>query len=170
MQTSVSATPPIGTEGAIVDTRPYDTVSRLVSDEATASAGFDAGIAVVTNPALDNDDQVRAPDAASLVLEGVAVLDKSAQQRADLATDTDFVKTDGVTVLRKGVIWVRPETAVTKGAPAFFRFSSGAGGSRLGAWRTDADTATAEAAPGCFFATSAGAGELAQLEVNLPAS
>jgi hypothetical protein len=51
-------------------------------------------------------------------------------------------------ILRMGHIYVVVEGTGAEGAPLFMRFTAGAGGSQLGAFRADADTASAVAIPG----------------------
>lgn len=70
-------------------------------------------------------------------------------------------------VLEEGDIYVMPEQAVQYGDPAFCRFAVGAGGSRLGAWRKDADSATAAQPSGrTYFKSDTAAGQLAVLHVE----
>jgi hypothetical protein len=74
--------------------------------------------------------------------------------------EANYVDGDTVPCLQQGHIWVYSETAVTDRAPVYCRIASGAGGSVLGAFRTDADTATAILVPNARFhrdSTAAGA-------------
>ena len=74
---------------------------------------------------------------------------------------------DPMPVMKKGRVWVPVEDAVTADTAAFVRFVA-AGAEQLGAFRSDADGTDAVALPGAKFASDAGAGELALLELNLP--
>jgi hypothetical protein len=63
---------------------------------------------------------------------------------------------------------VRVEEAVLPGDPVFVRFAAGAGGTGLGAFRKSADTGSAAQVPnGAVYMTTASAGSLALVEVNL---
>ena len=70
-------------------------------------------------------------------------------------------------VLRRGRIWVMAESAVTRWTHPFIRFASGAGGTELGSFRADADTASAASCPFCIFLTDAAQGELVLVEISL---
>lgn len=52
-------------------------------------------------------------------------------------------------ILRTGHIYVLAEGTGVEGVTLFTRFAAGGGGSQLGAWRADADTASAVVVPGC---------------------
>lgn len=86
----------------------------------------------------------------------------------DLSND-DGIAVDAMgNVMERGRVFVEVEDAVAAGEPAFARFVAGAGGTQLGAFRSDADTASADAIPGLMYKTSASAGGIAELSVNLP--
>lgn len=70
-------------------------------------------------------------------------------------------------VLRRGRIWVTAESAVTRWTVPFVRYASGAGGTELGSFRADADTATAATFPWALFLTDAAAGQLVLVEISL---
>lgn len=75
-----------------------------------------------------------------------------------------YAAKDSIPYLKKGKIWVRVESGVTRNAGAFARHTGG----NEGQFRHDADTANATAVPTAFYRTSATAGNLALLEINLP--
>ena len=64
------------------------------------------------------------------------------------------------------LVEVEQDVALTD--PVYFRHSVGAGGSQLGAWRKDADTATADLVPNARWSQAASAGGLAVLSLNVP--
>lgn len=66
-------------------------------------------------------------------------------------TTADYVDGEEVPVLSMGGIWVYAEEAIADGDPVYCRIASGAGGSVLGAFRNDADTASCVAIPGAYF-------------------
>lgn len=152
VQTSYDREPAVGLEGQIADTHQVrDEVSRLVQE----ANGIAPGLAVVRV----DDDEVKLPDASGQIFQGVGVLRTASEE--SLYADDEMMP-----VLRQGRILVKVENAVTQGDAAFARFADGAGGTTKGAFRNDGDTSTADAFPG-QFATSAAAGELAVLEVDI---
>ncbi len=93
---------------------------------------------------------------------GVALIDSTAR------SGVGYVATDTVRVLVRGRVWVTTEATVAQSDPAFVRGVAGAGGSVLGLFRADADTASAVAAPNTqYFIGTTGAG-LAVVTVNHP--
>lgn len=71
-------------------------------------------------------------------------------------------------VMRRGRIWVLVEENVTAYDRAFIRFTAGAGGTQLGAFRKSADSASAlDVTKKCQYLTSATAGNLAVLDVDM---
>jgi hypothetical protein len=71
-------------------------------------------------------------------------------------------------VMRKGRMLVKSEDVITKGVHPFVRFVAGAGGTVLGSIRSDADTASAVAAPYLTTITaSSTVGGLCVVEINL---
>ncbi len=77
---------------------------------------------------------------------------------------------DGETasLVRKGRVWVVVEEAVAVGDDVYFRHTAGGGGSELGAFRNDADTASCDQLTQAnWLVGSSGAG-VALLEVNIP--
>lgn len=54
----------------------------------------------------------------------------------------DYVDGESVSVLRRGDLWVYTEEALSEGDDVYVRIASGAGGSVLGAFRNDADSAS----------------------------
>ena len=80
----------------------------------------------------------------------------------------NFAAGETLAVMRKGRIWVITEEAVTPASPVFVRFASGGGGTQLGAFRDDADTATAvDMSAKLKFLTTAAADALVLLQVDL---
>ena len=69
-----------------------------------------------------------------------------------------FVDGETLSLCVGGGIWVYTEEAVTERDPVYVRITSGAGGSTLGAFRNDADTASCVLIPDARFTRSAAAG------------
>lgn len=70
-------------------------------------------------------------------------------------------------VMRRGRIWVLAEGAIARWTHPFVRFASGAGGTELGSFRGNADTATAAECPFVLALTDAEAGALVLVEISL---
>ncbi len=67
------------------------------------------------------------------------------------ATLAHYVDGDTVPVLQEGGIWVYSEETVSDRDPVYVRVAAGAGGSLLGAFRNDDDTASCVIVPGARF-------------------
>ena len=112
-----------------------------------------------------DDDQGRLPRTAADVTGprglGVALQDPAREANAE-----EYRTETAIPVALRGRVLVRVEDAVSAGSKAFVRYASGSGGSKLGAWRSDADSSSAAEHPTAVFRTSASAGGLATLEIN----
>jgi hypothetical protein len=64
-------------------------------------------------------------------------------------------------------IGVLAESAVARWTHPFVRFAAGPGGTELGSFRADADTASAAELTHAIFLTDAGAGDLVLVEIDL---
>lgn len=70
-------------------------------------------------------------------------------------------------VMRRGRIWVLAESDLARWTHPFVRYASGAGGTELGSFRADADTATAAQLTHAIVLTDAVAGQLVLVEIDL---
>jgi hypothetical protein len=70
-------------------------------------------------------------------------------------------------VMRRGRIWVMAEGAIARWTVPYVRYAAGAGGTELGSFRGDEDTATAAPCPWIIALTDAGAGSLVLVEISL---
>jgi len=70
-------------------------------------------------------------------------------------------------VMRRGRVWVMAEGDIARWTHPFIRFAAGAGGSELGSFRGDADTASAAECPFVIALTDADAGSLVFVEISL---
>ena len=148
VQTSVTTTPAIGLPGEPYDIGPRDVVTKI----ATEAIPFGSYVS------FTDDEHCELSDSTGEVTGrqgGIALRDPSH------ASGVAFVAGDPVPVMRKGRCTVAVESAVTAGGSAFVRFS---GTGAQGAFRVDADTSNAVAAPKCtyFF----GGSTLAVVEIN----
>jgi hypothetical protein len=140
--------------------------AHMLSRANGAAAAQPFGI-MVRADAANPEDQFDIFSAASQAPLGVLV-HKHDQENPALAGDLGVDLLEEASVLSKGRIWVRVEEAVAPGDGVFFRHTAGGGGSVIGYFRNDADTATCDQVDAArWIKGSAGAG-LALLELNLP--
>lgn len=138
-------------------------VENCVIESFSNAAILSAGLFVTRDAA---DGACKVPVTTGEVTAsgiGFTIMNPSREPSSDGAT-TDFPALKGVSVIRRGKVWVLTEGAMTYGQAPFVRFAAGGGGSVLGKVRTDADTATAVAAPGWTCLTTLAAAGLAILE------
>lgn len=79
-------------------------------------------------------------------------------------SDGVYAANEPVDILIEGEVWVAFENAITAQQDVFVRYASGAGGTQLGALRTNADTATAAQVTG--LRTNSAGTALVKLEVR----
>lgn len=161
MQTSYSDDPAIGYPGQPADSGYKDDVSRIVDE----TDGIAPGLVVVRG--TDPDTQASLPGSGSTAADVVGVSIRTHHARGTFgSTDTD-VYDDGTSlpVRRIGRVYVTVEDAFTPDDDVFFRIAAGAGGSTLGAVRTDADTASAVAWTSAKFVNSGSAGGIGILQI-----
>ena len=148
---------PVARAGHVADLSNTDIISRLAED----AAGAGAGRLVVAG--TDAENQAVAPTATGDVTGGDALgvvkydaTKEPARTAAALAAGNEFDIEDTLPVVQKGRVWVLCDAGATivANTAAFVRFASGAGGSVLGAFRQNADTATAVALPNAKFVSS----------------
>jgi len=152
--------PVVALPGQLSDSGDHDLISRFVGGASTIAPGL---LAIWF--AGDADNKVRAPTLTGQV-SGANVMGITKYE--ETAPNNPFAVGDGVTLLKRGRIWVNVEEAVTPASPVFVRFAAGTF-AVLGAFRASADTATAVACPGLKFCGSqAVVGGLVELEVNFP--
>lgn len=131
---------------------------------AEASAGIPFGVMVAQDSAAD--DAVSLPNAQNDLLKGV-VMYHQAYCRPQELDDDGLQPATHMSVLRRGRVWVRVEDAVTPSSGVHVRRTAGVG-EQLGAFRGTGDgTDTIEITDFAKFMTSADAGELAVLELDM---
>lgn len=165
-QTTITSIPAVAKEGLLYDAQgsPDGIISGVV-EEAT---GIKPGRLVIR--AAGGDFSGKLPAAAGSF--GTNVLGVSAfshKARSTLTSSDNEVYDDKTTIplVRQRRMWVLVEDAFTPDSAVFVRVAAGGGGTEIGGFRTDADTATAVAWTGARFVTSGGAGELGVLEINI---
>lgn len=127
-------------------------------DSYTAEGAIESGLLVVRG--TDPVKQATLPTGATYLdgrnVAGIALLNE--RKESTLHADGS-----AVAVLRNGRAYVTVQTEVTAGGPVFVRVAAG----NIGVFRHDADTANAVQVTGAVYVTSAGAGEVAEVELNL---
>jgi hypothetical protein len=116
--------------GLIADLRPREIDSKLWEDSTDGIFGI-----FVTRGT--NDNQVLLPTSAADQMLGVVVAQQGAKSLALLATSIVIEEKESLNVMREGNIYVTTEDACVPGDQVFVRYASGAGGTQLGASRTD---------------------------------
>lgn len=151
----------VGTPGQLADNGMTDQISKL----AAAVVPFGTLVCRRATPA-DPVSHCGNPEVTGSVT--ARALGISLKSEMEGSSGVGYAINEGVDILRKGRCYVNVEGVVTDGQDLFVRFASGAGGTQLGAFRADADTATAVALPGLKARqTTTGAG-LCLVEINLP--
>lgn len=158
-QTTYSADPSKAFPG-MVDAGPTDSLSRANGQ----GAEMDFGLAVSPD-AVNGDTQFEEYDGSTVL--GVL---RHEHQLAEAGVSS-VASLAEASVLTKGRVWVKIEETIAVGDPVFVRSAAGGGGSEIGAFRNDADTATAiELTSGARWVQGGTAAEgVALLELNLPA-
>ena len=109
--------------------------------------------------------KVKTPGAATDVTANFAgIVASSHALESSESGDPQYAAKASLPVLRRGVIWVKVEDAVTINGDVYCNWQNGAEGQ----FRSDGDAGNAALVPSAKYRSSAGAGELALVEINLP--
>lgn len=164
-QTSVSVKQTKAFAGMLVDASAC-VVDSFVSEESSAEIPF--GVMVCQGSA-DNGAKLLNTSAAAMaadVMVGVVVHSHAYQKTNELGTSGLKPKAT-LGVLRRGIVWVTVEEAVTPASAVKVRAVAG-GSEQAGAFRDTADsTDCVDISSFARYRTTAGAGELAQLEIDM---
>jgi hypothetical protein len=139
-QTSVPIKPNVGAPGLLYDVSDNVDIITLIAATAIPFGAFvfENADGFCSVPALTGN-----VTAGTASMRGIAAIDhnKYSGEGYDIG--------DAVRVVRRGRIWVLTDAAANLAfnAALFVRFAAGAGGAVLGAFRGDADTATASSPP-----------------------
>lgn len=144
-------------EGQISKASLGNNISMVLKD---GNVGF--GLALVQGT---NDNEAISPTATGGVFRGVTVRNLNVNNN-DTTKTAEYLEDTFVTLRNFGTIVVKTEVAVSKDDAVFFRHTASGANTTIGAFRNDADTATADAITGARFNGSADAGEL--VEIILP--
>lgn len=133
------------------------------------AADIDFGLLVVRD--IMNENKARVPIVATDITTsgnvfGITV-NTHVENNYQLSGSPGYALDSPMSIMRKGRIYVEVEDAVVQGGVVYVRFSA-SGTEKLGAFRSDADTADAAILPNAIFETSAAAGEIAIVSINFP--
>lgn len=161
-QTTYSLEAAVAFEGMLGDAAGGGPTRRSISraNEDSAASFFGRGVTYGTDP----DEQFELPAATAAPLAGITVHKHGTQD----ASDDGIAEGETAELLTSGRIWVQPEDAVTPASDVYWRHTVGAAGLVPGRWRTDADTAKADAVTNARWLTSCAADGFALLELNTP--
>ncbi len=134
-----------------------------VLDSKINALAMPAGIFVAYDAA---DDAVKIPAlAAQVTTTGCGFVKKDVATERQQGQTVDYPAKAGVTVMRRGRMFVTTEDLSTYGGQVFVRITAnGAGKLQLGAVRSDGDGGNAIALPGCRFIRTLAATGLTELE------
>lgn len=133
-------------------------VATTTQQEAPAGAvEFGMGLALDTTD--DRGKRVAIPSATSFIFAGVSVMTHAVANR-ELPGDEAIPPTQPINLLKKGYIYLVCEDGCDPGDPVYLRHTVN-GANTPGHFRTDADTARADAITGARWVTGAAAGGLA---------
>lgn len=138
------------------------TLANTVANVTTQPIPF--GRAVVRG--TTGSSSVELPSSAGQLLEGLVERVHTNVDPIEGYAD-EVAPFQDMSIGYQGQWWVRVEQDVLVTDPVFFRHTAGAGGTQLGAWRKDADTATADQVTNARWVQPASAGGLALLSLNL---
>jgi hypothetical protein len=110
---------------------------------------------------------MQATDITGLAGLGVVLHSHDAEEDDVSPVGVAFGKT--MSILRKGRCYVQVEDAVSKGGKVYVRFTA-SGSYVVGSFRSDTDSGKAAQLPNARYKTSATAGQLAEVELNLPSA
>ena len=143
IQTEYLLDPIRALSGNIERTSVADTDSKI----AEGNIKFGRAVVAGTNAKI----QVKTPVGATPKFLGVAVRDLARENFLDGEERTYYKEKDTLSILRSGYINVEIEAPVSIGDPVFYRHTAGAGGTELGIFRNDDDTATCAEIKGARF-------------------
>lgn len=150
-----------GFDGMLADMGPKEVISRA----AEGAVPFGKFVVLGT----DKDNQAKLPAASGDIVAqkvlGVSLHDHARESQND-GLAAGYLTKESMSILKKGMVYVTAEEAVTPSDTVYVRHTVN-GALTVGSVRKDADTDKAVALAGLRFMSSAGAGELVKLSVDL---
>lgn len=157
----------------------YDVTTTAVAGTGTvtevlAPGGTRVDVGLVVVQAATGDRDARLPTVGDVSADAVGITVKSADSQFNTGDETlTSAHRPGtmLPVLRQGSCWVVTEDAVVANASVFFRITAPTlANEAIGRVRSDADGGDAVQLFGARFLTSAAAGELVKVAINMPAN
>ena len=150
VQDSYTVNHAVGFEGGVVDMSLHNIISKIAEGSDIAP-----GLAVTRGT---GDNQANLPSATGEDFMGITTSTTAGQANGlDVFT---YEENSAMNVLDEGRIYVICEDGCVPGDDVFFRHTTGTG-TVIGAFRTDADTATADQITGATFESTAAVGAIA---------
>ena len=144
-----------------------------VVSEVTAPGGTDIGLGLVVVQGT-GDNEARLPTSGDTATDAVGISVKNTDSEVnagDPVLETTFIPGSIVSAMQEGAAFVFTEDAVVVNAAVFFRITAATlPDEQVGRVRSDVDGGDAVALFGSRFLTSAAAGELVKVSINLPAN
>jgi len=141
--------------------------SHISTNNGEAEVVIQSGLFVTHGT---DDGMLKLPTSSGEVATGLGIAPSRVTQDSRFPSGGTAGSTyqigDTLESISQGKVWVYVEAAVNAGEQAYVRYATGTG-TQKGAFRNDADTATAAAISARFRTSTSGAG-LALLEINLP--
>jgi hypothetical protein len=156
---TVSETLAIATSTTATSVNRYRSVTSVVIPVQTGAGGTGTiGISAVTALTIADFRGVAVRQETKTTNSTAGLYGYPGLTAAQLAVTADYVDGESVPCLYSGGIWCFTEEAVSDGDPVYVRIAAGAGGSALGAFRNDADTASCVLVVGARFTADCAAG------------
>lgn len=165
LTTYANKLPTAAIAGTPADLRPKDVISRR-QGEASANVAF--GVLMMTHATADNDAVLPSTGAITTDKFAGVVLHEHKDVSALTSPDA-YVPGEMMALMRKGVINVFVEDAVTPASVVHVRLATSGSFLTLGAFRATVDPSTASktaTVTGMRFLTTAGISGIAQLEIS----
>lgn len=155
----------VGTTTTVVGTANCTVVAQIGN-----AAAIDFGLFVCQD--LLYEEVARVPivttDVSNVLLaRGIVCHTQAIEQFYQTAGGAGYALNAEMSIVRRGMVWVRVEEAVTVKSTPFARFTV-SGTTKLGGIRASEDTAKAVAIPTARFIRGAAADGIALLDINLP--
>lgn len=160
-QTSYSLNQPIAVKGLLAEAA-GSAMKKVTYSNPADEITFGRAVAKVSA----DENGCELPDSSGADIVGISVRDTVVEK--DEASIPDAYPVDSaVCVLRRGRIYVEVEEDVTPDDDVYVRYSANGGNTQLGIFRTDADGSHALQITKARYMTSASAGGLAVVDINL---
>lgn len=149
---------------ALFEGQCQSTADRTISTSTSDTDEIPFGRAVVRDTAGASDKSVKLPSGSGDVFVGITLYQQNHVDNTDTNGEQAWQVDVEFPTLYIGQVWVKPEETVAPEDPVFFRHTSGGGGSVLGKFRKDADTASATQAKNARYVTGGTSSDFVLIE------